>query len=159
MIIRNLKKRLSKAEVHVEFNDPDKVVIRDIVDYYNYLDNLGKDPGLDKKELVYKPRRKKSSKETFCDVLIKHDRHYAGYVGDESVKNLSSGKPYNIKLNIAEKKCENTLGKSIETDRAAGDNFRKQTKGLTNIQPIGENEPAHEKMRRRKALECCGSFD
>jgi hypothetical protein len=159
MIIRSLKKRLSKAEVHVEFNDPDKVVIRDIVDYYNYLDNLGKNPVLDKKELVYKPRRKKSSKETFCDVLIKHDRHYAGYVGDESVKILSSGKPDNIKNKVTKRNYSDTLGKSEEAGNAAGKKTGKQTEELANINSIKENEPAHEKMRRRKALECCGSFD
>lgn len=159
MIIRSLKKRLSKAEIHVEFNDPDKVVIRDIVDYYNYLDNLGKDPGLDKKELVYKPRRKKSSKETFCDVLIKHDRHFAGYLGDESVKNLSSGKPDYIKHEVTEKDCEVTFGKSQEIDNASPEQIKKQSKELIKIQQTKENEPAHEKMRRRKALECCGSFD
>ena len=94
MIIRSLKKRLGKAEVHVEFNDPDKVIIRDIVDYYKYLDDLDKDPELDKKELIYKPRPRKSPKETFCDLLIKHDPHYAGYIGDEAVEKLN--KSFNI---------------------------------------------------------------
>lgn len=103
MIVRSLKKRLSKAEVHVEFNDPGKVVIRDIVDYYKYLDDLDKDPELDKKELIYKPRPRKSAKETFCDLLIKHDPHFAGYVGDEAVEKLCSNKSYNIKEEINNK--------------------------------------------------------
>jgi len=89
MIIRSLKKRLSKAEVHVEFNGPDKVVIRDIVEYYNDLEDLDRYPELDKKELIYKPSERKSSKETFCDLLVKHDPHYAGYVGDEAVEKCS----------------------------------------------------------------------
>jgi hypothetical protein len=97
MIIRSIKKRLSKAEAYAVYNDPDKVVIRGVVDYYQYLEDLETKPELDKKELIYKPPKRTSSKETFLDMLIKCDTHYAGYIGDEAVEKLCSAKAYNTK--------------------------------------------------------------
>ena len=147
MIIRSLRKRLSKAEVYVEFNDPNKVIIRDIVDYYKYLDELDINPGLDKKELIYKPRPRKSPKETFCDLLIKYDRHYSGYVGDEIADSLSS--------------CSADEKDELNTESCAESSEKqliKEVKKQIHVQQINKTEPQAEKMRRRKALECCGSF-
>lgn len=154
MIIRSLKKRLSKAEVYAEINDPGKVVIRNIVDYYRYLDDLENDPGFDKKELIYKPPPRTSAKETFLDLLIKHDSHYAGYVGDEVVKNLLTGRSEEDKY----ESYKAILEKSKENYKETKEQLKMQTEGSAHIQPTNENEPAHEKIKRRKALECCGSF-
>ena len=147
MIIRSLKKRLSNAEVHVEFNDPGKVIIRDIVDYYKYLDDLDKDPELDKKELIYKPRPRTSPKETFCDLLIKYDRHYAGYVGDEVANSLFSG--------------SGNENEELNTESAAessGKQLNEEANKQIQVLPVNETEPPPEKILRRKAFECCGSY-
>jgi len=168
MIVRSLRKRLSKAEVYIEFNDPNKVIIRDIIDYYKYLDDLDTDPELDKKELIYKPRPRKSPKETFCDLMIKYDPHYAGYVGDEIANSLCSGSAGENEDETTDEPCEITPekpGENEELNTESGSNensaekqLKKDAGKLINIQPVKENEQPPEKIKRRKALECCGSF-
>jgi hypothetical protein len=48
--------------------------------------------------------------------------------------------------------------KSGGTELSAEEQLKKQSEKLINIKPVEENEPPHEKMKRRKALECCGSY-
>jgi hypothetical protein len=172
MIVRSMKKRLAKAEVYSEVNDPDKVVIRNIVDYYQYLEDLETDKELDKKEIIYKPPKRTSPKETFLDLLLKCDKHWAGYIGDEAVEKLCAPKEHYINEEINDEEDsdedENPDEESVNPVNEGAEGNQKSEAEISLAKQLKEQEekeksdpeaeqPA-EKIRRRKALECCGSY-